>query len=105
MEIKRISNANMDKIVKYNLINGDGASGLKDAAGSVLDVADYVIFKSYDLAKEEKTVLSLVTVDGEYSQLIPQRVSMLLNVSAKHLITRSRLLNFTPGNQRRGVNS
>ena len=67
MEIKRISNANMDKIVKYNLINGDGASGLKDAAGSVLDVADYVIFKSYDLAKEEeKTVLSLVTVEGEY---------------------------------------
>ena len=67
MEIKRISNANMDKIMKYNLMNGDGAAGLSTAAGSALDIAEFIIFNSYDLQREaNKTVLSLVTTDGEY---------------------------------------
>lgn len=67
MEIKRISRENIDKIIRYNLLNGDGAAGLKTAAGSALDIADYVIFTSVDINNNaEKTILSLVTMDGEY---------------------------------------
>ena len=67
MEIKRISRENIDKVVRYNLLNGDGAAGLSTAAGSALDIADYVIFTSVDINNNaEKTVLSLVTMDGEY---------------------------------------
>lgn len=67
MEIKRISNANMNEITRYNLINGDGAAGLSTAAGSALEIQDYIVFESIDVnTNKPKTILSLVTKDGEF---------------------------------------
>ena len=67
MNIRKISNEGMDEITRYNLINGDGSAGLSTAAGSVLEVEDYVIYDTIDInTNDEKTVLSLVTKDGEF---------------------------------------
>ena len=61
MAIIKISDNNMDKITKYNLIRGNGADGLKSVAGSTLEIAAYVVNELDD----ENLKLSLVTVDGE----------------------------------------
>lgn len=61
MAIIKISDNNMDKITKYNLIKGNGADGLKSAAGSTIEIAAYVVNELDD----ENLKLSLVTVDGE----------------------------------------
>lgn len=61
MAIIKISDNNMDKITKYNLITGNGADGLKSAAGSIIEIAAYVVNELDD----DNLKLSLVTVDGE----------------------------------------
>ena len=61
MAIIKISDNNMDKITKYNLIRGNGADGLKSVAGSTLEIADYLVNELDD----ENLKLSLVTTDGE----------------------------------------
>lgn len=61
MAIIKISDNNMDKITKYNLIRGNGADGLKSAAGSVIEIADYVVNELDD----DNLKLSLLTVDCE----------------------------------------
>lgn len=61
MAIIKISDNNMDKITKYNLIKGNGADGLKNAAGSIVEIAAYVVNELDD----ENLKLSLVTIDGE----------------------------------------
>lgn len=61
MAIIKISDNNMDKITKYNLIRGNGADGLKSVAGSTLEIAAYVVNE----LDEDNLKLSLVTIDGE----------------------------------------
>lgn len=52
---------NMDKITKYNLMKGNGADSLKNAVGSTLEIAAYIINE----LDEENLKLSLATLDGE----------------------------------------
>lgn len=61
MAIIRISDENMDKVTRYNLMKGNGADSLKNAAGSVLEVGAFIINE----LDEENLKLSLVTLDGE----------------------------------------
>ena len=61
MAIIKISDNNMDKITKYNLIKGNGADGLKNAAGSTLEIAAYVVNELDD----ENLKMCLATTDGE----------------------------------------
>ena len=61
MAIVKISNQNMDKVTRYNLMKGNGADSLKNAAGSVLEITDYIINELDD----DNMKLSLVTADGE----------------------------------------
>lgn len=61
MAIIKISDENMDKITKYNLIRGNGAVGLKNVDGSALEIAAYVVNELDD----ENLKLTLVTTDGE----------------------------------------
>lgn len=61
MAIIKISDENMDKITRYNLMKGNGADSLKNAVGSTLEIGAYIINELDD----ENLKLSLATLDGE----------------------------------------
>ena len=61
MAIVKISNDKMDPIIRYNLMKGNGADSLKNAVGSVLEIADFIVNELDD----ENLKLSIVTLDGE----------------------------------------
>lgn len=61
MAIIKISDPNMDKVTKYNLMKGNGADSLKNAAGSTMEIASYIVNELDD----DNLKLSIMTVDGE----------------------------------------